>query len=462
MSLAAVILAAGKGTRMKSKAPKVLHKICGSSMLSYVLEAVSSAGVEQKIVVVGFGADLVAREVADKGRIALQTEQLGTAHALLQAKPLLKEFSGQILVLCGDTPLIEPDTLSALVEAHRAQGAAATVLTAEVVDPTGYGRIIRDERGRVKRIVEQKDASPEEIKVREINTGIYCFESAGLFEALDKVTPANAQGEYYLTDIIKTYAAEGRTVGAVLLANQNEAAGINDRVQLAEAERVIRSRVLLDLMRSGVTVVDPQSTFVDRGVRIGRDTIIYPFSFVEGNTSVGEDCTIGPNTRLVDSAVGNGVTIQNSIALESVIKDRCTIGPFAYLRPETRLGEDVKVGDFVEIKKSEIGNGSKVPHLSYVGDATVGRKVNIGCGTITCNYDGNKKWPTIIGDRAFIGSNTNLVAPVHIGEGATTGAGSTITRDVPDGALAVERAKQALVPDWESRKKNKAEKNKDS
>lgn len=461
MSLAAVILAAGKGTRMNSKLPKVLHKICGRPMLSYVLEAVTSAGVEQNIVVVGYGADLVAQEVADKGKVVLQEKQLGTAHALLQAKPLLKEFNGQILVLCGDTPLIEPATLRRLVESHRAAKAAATVLTAEMEDPTGYGRVIRDEQGRVGRIVEQKDASPEEAGVKEINTGIYCFESDGLFEALERVTPANAQGEYYLTDIIRDYAAAGRPVGAVLLANGAEAAGINDRVQLAGVEKVIRSRVLLELMKSGVTVVDPQSTFVDSGVRIGRDTIIHPFTFIEGNTTIGEDCVIGPVSRLVDSMVGNRVTIQNSIVLESYIQDSCTIGPFSYLRPETRLGEGVKVGDFVEIKKSVIGNGSKVPHLSYVGDATLGKDVNIGAGTITCNYDGQKKWPTYIGDRAFIGSNTNLVAPVKIGAGATTGAGSTITKDVPDGALGLERAQQALVLDWENRKKNKS-KNKDS
>lgn len=462
MNLASVILAAGKGTRMKSKVPKVLHKICGISMLSYVLDSVAAAGVEQKIVVAGYGAELVAQEVAGKAQVVLQAEQLGTAHALLQARPLLEDFNGQILVLCGDTPLIEPATLSRLVELHRASGTAATVLTAEVVDPTGYGRIIRDGQGLVKSIVEQKDASPQELNVHEINTGIYCFESAGLFDALAKVTPANAQGEYYLTDIIKSYAAEGRTIGAVLLSDQAEAAGVNDRVQLAEVERVFRSRVLLELMRSGVTVVDPQSTFIDRGVRIGRDTVIYPFTIIEGKTTIGEDCVIGPDTRLVDSEVGSGVTIKNSIVLESYIQDRCSIGPFSYLRPETRLGQDVKVGDFVEIKKSDIGNGSKVPHLSYVGDATLGSKVNIGAGTITCNYDGQKKWPTHIGDRAFIGSNTNLVAPVKVGAGATTGAGSTITKDVPDGALGLERAQQALILDWESRKKNKAGKSKDN
>ncbi|NMA51840.1 MAG: bifunctional UDP-N-acetylglucosamine diphosphorylase/glucosamine-1-phosphate N-acetyltransferase GlmU [Peptococcaceae bacterium] len=458
MKLAAVILAAGKGTRMKSKAPKVLHKICGSSMLSYVLDAVEAAGVELSIVVAGHGAELVTREVAGRGQVVLQEQQLGTAHALLQARSLLQGFVGQVLVLCGDTPLIESATLVRLVESHRSSGAAATVLTAELAEPAGYGRVIRDQQGQVLRIVEEKDASPQEKNVHEINTGIYCFEAEGLFEALEAVTPDNAQGEYYLTDVVKAYKAGDRVVGAMLLANPVEATGINDRVQLAEVERVIRTKVLQDLMLNGVTVLDPQSTFVDRGVRIGIDTVIYPFTMLEGGTSIGEDCIIGPHTRLVDAELVNGVTIQNSIVLESHIGHRCTIGPFAYIRPETRLGEGVKVGDLVEIKKSQIGNGSKVPHLAYVGDATLGRDVNIGAGTITCNYDGQKKWPTYIGDRAFIGSNTNLVAPVNIGAGATTGAGSTITKDVPDGALGLERAQQTLILDWETRQKKKAEK----
>jgi bifunctional UDP-N-acetylglucosamine pyrophosphorylase/glucosamine-1-phosphate N-acetyltransferase len=455
MKLAAVILAAGKGTRMKSKLPKVLHTLCGQSMLSWVINAVTAAGVEQTVVVVGHGAEQVAREVEGRVRVALQAEQLGTAHALLQAGPHLKDFRGQLLVLCGDTPLIEADTLSLLVQNHRSSGAAATVLTTEMEDPSGYGRVIRNDRGGVCKIVEHKDATPEEKKIREVNTGIYCFEVDGLFDALGRIAPVNTQGEYYLTDVIEMYAGGGRTVNAVLSKDSVEFTGINDRVQLAEVEQVMRRRVLRNLMESGVTVVDPASTFVDRGVVVGRDTIIYPFTLLEGRTVIGEDCVIGPGSHLVNTTVGSGVTIQNSIVLGSLIGDDCAIGPFSYLRPETRLEKGVKVGDFVEIKKSLIGKGSKVPHLSYVGDATLGANINIGAGTITCNYNGYKKWPTRIGDGAFIGSNTNLVAPVEIGAGAVTGAGSTITRDVPAGALAVERASQKVVPDWAQRKKKK-------
>lgn len=455
MNLAAVILAAGKGTRMKSKLPKVLHKLCGSPMLSYVTSAVAAAGVEKTVVVVGYGADLVAREVEGQAQVALQSEQLGTAHALMQAGPFLRDFPGQLLILCGDTPLIEAGTLAQLVEGHRVAGSAATVLTAEMEDPTGYGRVIRDGLGRVAKIVEQKDASPEEKKVREVNTGIYCFEVAGLFDELNRITPTNAQGEYYLTDLVEIYARKGLTVEAVTLQNPREVTGINDRLQLAEVEQYMRGRVLAELMKSGVTVLDPLSTFVDRSVQVGRDTVIYPFTFIEGSTVIGEDCTVGPGSRLMNAKVGDGVSIQNSIVIDSHIEDHCSIGPFAYLRPETRLGRGVKVGDFVEIKKSLIGDGSKVPHLSYIGDAKVGENVNIGAGTITCNYDGHSKWPTRIGDGAFIGSNSNLVAPVEIGARAITGAGSTITKDIPAGALGVERAKQTVVPNWADRKKDK-------
>ncbi|MCG9969018.1 bifunctional UDP-N-acetylglucosamine diphosphorylase/glucosamine-1-phosphate N-acetyltransferase GlmU [Pelotomaculum terephthalicicum JT] len=455
MELAAVILAAGKGTRMKSKLPKVLHTVCGSAMLSCVVDAAAGAGVQKMVVVAGFGADQVAREVDGRAEVVLQAEQLGTAHALAQAGPLLKDFSGCLLVLCGDTPLIEAGTLAELVEKHRSMGAAATVLTAEMENPAGYGRVIRDEQGRVLKIVEQKDASADEILVREVNTGVYCFEGAGLFDTLARITPANAQGEYYLTDIIDIYAKNGRTVGAVVLKNHMEMTGINDRVQLAEVEQYMRRRVLNELMRAGVTVIDPLSTFVSRKARVGRDTVIHPFTIIEGETVIGEDCVIGPGSRLVDAAVGNGVSIQNSIVLDSDIGDNCNIGPYAYLRPETTLGRTVKVGDFVEIKKSVIGDGSKVPHLSYVGDAVVGKKVNVGAGTITCNYDGRQKWTTRIGDGAFIGSNTNLVAPVEVGGQAVTGAGSTITKDVAPGALGVERAKQIVIKNWADRKKIK-------
>jgi bifunctional UDP-N-acetylglucosamine pyrophosphorylase/glucosamine-1-phosphate N-acetyltransferase len=455
MKLAAVILAAGKGTRMKSKRPKVMHTLCGQPMLSWVMDAVTAAGVDQTLVVAGHGADQVARQVEGRAGVALQAEQLGTAHALLQAGPYLKDFPGQLLVLCGDTPLIEADTLLMLVQNHRSSGAAATVLTTEMADPAGYGRVIRDARGRVGKIVEHKDAAPEEKQIKEVNTGIYCFEVAGLFDTLGRIAPANVQGECYLTDVIEMYVRQGKAVNAVLLKDPAEVTGINDRSQLAEVELIMRRRVLGSLMESGVSVVDPASTFVDHGVVVGRDTVIQPFTMLQGRTVIGEDCVIGPGSRICGATVGNGVTIQNSIVVDSLVGDGCSIGPFSYLRPGTRLEEGVKVGDFVEIKKSLIGKGSKVPHLSYVGDATLGQDINIGAGTITCNYDGCKKWPTRIGDGAFIGSNTNLVAPVEIGAGAVTGAGSTITKNVPAGALAVERADQKVLPGWALRRQKK-------
>lgn len=455
MDLATVILAAGKGTRMKSKLPKVLHNVCGSTMLSYVIDAVHGAGVKKIIVVVGYGADKVAREVEGRAQVAHQAEQLGTAHALMQAGPFLSDFKGQLLVLCGDTPLIESGTLLELIQSHRSAGSAATVLTAIMKDPAGYGRVVRDNQGGVVKIIEQKDASPDERQIREVNTGVYCFECDGLFEALSHLSPNNAQGEYYLTDIIEMNVRCGRRVGAVTLENPLETTGINDRVQMAEAERYMRGRILKELMMSGVTVIDPHSTFVDRKAQVGRDTVIYPFTFIEGNTVIGEDCIIGPGSRLINAVVGDGVSIQNSIVTESSMEDRCSIGPFSHLRPGNCLGREVKVGNFSEVKKSVVGDGSKVPHLSYVGDATIGKNVNIGAGTITCNYDGRNKWPTRIEDGVLIGSNTNLVAPVEIGAGAVTGAGSTITRDVPAGSLAVERAKQKVIPGWHISDKNK-------
>ena len=455
MNEAAVILAAGKGTRMLSKLPKVLHKVCGKAMITCVIDAALEAGFQKAVVVAGFGAEQVAAEISGKGAVVLQEEQLGTAHALLQAEPELKEFTGNILVLCGDTPLIQKETLQQLAEAHQSSDAVATVLTAKVSDPTGYGRVIRDERGFVHKIVEELDANADELSVNEINTGMYCFNSAGLFDALRQIKPANAQGEYYLTDIIDIYNNSGRSVGALAVTNPMETSGINDRVQLAQADNYMRARVLENMMRSGVTIIDPNSTFVGLKVRVGHDTVIHPFTILEGDSVVGEDCVLGPGSRLVDTIVGNGVTIMNSITLESNIADGCNIGPFAYLRPGTFLGQGVKVGDFVEIKKSFVGDGTKIPHLSYVGDSMIGKKVNVGAGTITCNYDGSKKWITRINDGAFIGSNTNLVAPVEVGKSAIIGAGSTITKDVADGALGVERARQTVIKAWTDRKKSK-------
>ncbi len=460
MELATVVLAAGKGTRMKSKLPKVLHNICGATMLSYVLDAAHRAGAGRTIVVVGYGADQVACEVAGRAQIVHQAEQLGTAHALLQAAPLLNDFSGDLLVLCGDTPLIEAGTLADLIKSHRSTGVTATVLTADPENPVGYGRVIRDNQGGIVKIIEEKDASPGEKRIHEVNTGIYCFKTDGLFADLSLLSPNNAQGEYYLTDIIEANVKRGRPVGTATLVNPMEMKGINDRVQLAEAERYMRLRILRELMLSGVTVTDPQSVFIDRKVKVGRDTIIYPHTFIEGDTVIGEDCVIGPCARLVSAVVGNGVSVQYSVVCESSMGDGCSIGPFSHLRPGNNLGRRVKVGNFSEIKKSVVGDGSKVSHLSYVGDAVLGKNVNIGAGTITCNYDGRNKWPTRLEDDVFIGSNTNLVAPVKIGAGSFTGAGSTITKDVPAGSLAVERSKQTIITGWAGRDKNKKDKTK--
>lgn len=452
MRLAAVVLAAGKGTRMKSHLPKVLHKVCGLPMISHVLGAVEGAGADRIVVVAGYGGDLVAKEVGGRAEVVFQERQLGTAHALLQAGGLLKDFSGNILVVCGDTPLVTDITLRALVERHIERGARATVLTSVLPDPTGYGRVIRDKHGDVQKIVEQKDAVQEELAVTEINSGIYCFANEGLFTALDQLSPDNAQGEYYLTDIIGKYVLAGEKVGVLTGADAAEIMGINDRCQLASAEAALRRREVERIMLSGVTVLDPSSTFVDSGVNIGQDTIIYPNTFLESGCSIGERCVLGPGTHLTGVVLGNNVTVRYSVVHDSIIAEGCSIGPFSYIRPGCELGKNVKVGDFVELKKTKIGEGSKVPHLSYVGDATLGEKVNIGAGTITCNYDGVNKSPTVIGDHAFIGSNTNLVAPVNVGAGAVTGAGSTITKDVPPGALGVARGQQKNIPEWQARK----------
>lgn len=452
MELAAVILAAGKGTRMKSDLPKVLHPVGGKPMLGHVLDAVAQAGATQRIVVAGFGARQVIDFVGNDARVVLQEKQLGTAHALLQAEDELKDFSGDLLVVCGDTPLLRGSTLANLARHHRETGAAATLLTAEMADPTGYGRVIRAANGNVARIVEQKDASPEELQVKEINTGVYCFKVPGLFAALKEISPANAQGEYYLTDIIGIFTQRGMNVQAVALADAQEVQGINDRIQLSRAAAVLRRRTLDDLMASGVTIVDPNNTYIDQGVKIGRDSTILPFTFLLGNTEVGSGCTIGPGSKITDCMIGEQVEIQYSVAIASRIGSGAVVGPYAYIRPGTVVGEQVKIGDFVEIKKSTIGKGSKIPHLSYVGDAVIGEKVNVGAGTITCNYDGKNKYQTILEDNAFIGSNTNLVAPVKVGQGAVVAAGSTITKDVPPNALGVARERQTNVEDWVKRR----------
>ena len=449
----AVILAAGKGTRMKSALPKVLHAVGGKSMLRHVMTAAEQAGAKRMLVVVGFGGDKVQAEIGAAAEFVLQAEQLGTGHAMMQVQPVLAGFSGTILLLCGDTPLLTGQALLDLVAAHQQSGAAATVLTAKPADATGYGRILRDESGQVLGIVEQKDATAEQKQIGEINTGIYCFEAAPLFAALAGLTCNNAQGEYYLTDVLAILAQAGQQVGAVEVADFQETLGINSRLQLAEAEKILRQRKLVELMDSGVTVMDPASTFVDASVSVGEDTVLYPFTWLEGETTIGRDCRIGPNSRISDSQLGDAVTLHFSYAHECKIAGGVSVGPYVHLRPDTELSAGVKVGNFVEIKNSRVGVGSKLPHLSYIGDTDIGSGVNIGSGTITVNYDGKKKHRTHIGDDAFIGCNTNLVAPVSVGAGAYIAAGSTITKDVPDGALGVGRARQSNIAGWVEKKK---------
>lgn len=449
----AVILAAGLGTRMKSKQPKVLHHVAGVPMVTHVLDALQQVAVEDIIIVLGYQAEKVQEVLGAGYRYVYQQEQLGTGHALLQALPLLAEYAdgGNCLVVCGDTPLLRGETLTGLKEKHEQSGAKATVLTAMLEEPMGYGRIIKGATG-ISKIVEEKDASPAEKAVREINTGAYCFDLDSLKEGLARLTPANAQGEYYLTDLIKFLVDKHELVETFLLEDSLEAMGVNNRLQLSAAEAHLRRRILRELMWQGVTIIDPEHTYVDKTVKIGQDTILYPGVILEGQTVIGENCRIGPDTRIVDSRVGDDCVINNSVLLESKIGCSCLIGPYSYLRPGTELADQVKVGDFVEVKKSLVGRGSKIPHLSYVGDSILGEKVNIGAGTITCNYDGEKKHQTIIGDQVFVGSNTNLVAPIEVGSGAYIGAGSTVTKDIPAGALAIARGRQRNLENWGTQK----------
>ena len=451
--LVTVILAAGKGTRMKSALPKVLHKVCGKEMVRCVLDAATSAGSKRNIVVVGFGADEVRKALDGAAEVVVQEEQLGTGHAVLQAEPYLRETKGMVMVLCGDTPLLTVGLLRKLYEEHEKAGAKATVLTAIMPDATGYGRVIRTASGDVDRIVEHKDATENERKVREVNAGIYCFEKDALFSALSKVGCENAQGEYYLPDVLSILRGRGEKVWAVTADDYEETLGVNSRIHLAQAEKILRRRKNLELMESGVTLMDPESTFIDMDVSVGRDTVIYPFTWLEGKTNVGGGCNLGPSSRFTDVKIGDGVTAHFVYAHECEIEDGVTMGPFVHIRPDSQIGKDAKIGNFVEVKNSNIGEGSKLPHLQYIGDCDMGAGVNMGCGTITVNYDGKQKFRTKIGDNAFVGCNSNLVAPVSVGDGAYIAAGSTITKDVPAEELAVARARQKNIPNWPDKRK---------
>lgn len=438
----AVILAAGKGTRMKSKLYKVLHPVCGKPMVEHVLEEVEAAGIENIVTIVGHGAEMVQNQLGERSEFALQEEQLGTAHAVMQAASFLENKDGITLVICGDTPLISSETMDALFKHHQDTNAKVTVLTAHAENPTGYGRIVRNSDGFVERIVEQKDATEEERQIQEINTGTYCFDNKLLFDALKKVGNDNVQGEYYLPDVLEILKDQGEIVSAYQTERFEETLGVNDRVALAQAETYMKNRINNKHMLNGVSIIDPENTYISADAVIGADTVIYPGTMIQGKTEIAGDCIIGPNSEIKDCHIGEGSHIRQSVASDSKIGERVNIGPFAHIRPASDIGNDVKVGNFVEIKKAKFGNGSKASHLSYIGDAEVGEHVNIGCGSITVNYDGKRKFKTIIEDDVFIGCNSNLIAPVTVKKGSYVAAGSTITEEVPEDALSIARARQ--------------------
>lgn len=450
--LVTVILAAGKGTRMKSKLPKVLHKAGGKTMLQHVIDAAKAAGAKRNIVVTGFGGEMVREAIGDQAEFVTQTEQLGTGHAVLQTKDLLKDETGTVMVLCGDTPLLTGALLKKLYDEHVAAEAKATVLTAIMPDATGYGRIIRSADGSVEKIVEHKDATAEEREVREVNSGIYCFAAKDLFEALSHVTNDNAQGEYYLPDVLEILKKKGEKIWAVAADDYEDTLGINSRLQLAGAEKILRRRKNEELMSEGVTIMDPATTYIDDDVKVGRDTVIYPMTWLEHGTVIGGECEIGPNVRFQDVKCGNRVTGQFIYAHECQIDDDVKLGQFVHLRPNTHLFEGVKIDNFIEVKNSNIGKGSKLPHLSYIGDCDMGENVNMGCGTITVNYDGKAKHRTKIGNNAFVGCNSNLVAPVTIEDDAYIAAGSTITKTAPKGKLSIARARQTVIESWHDKR----------
>ncbi len=450
-----VVLAAGQGTRMKSALPKVLHPVAGRPMIEQVVRTAGTLSPASITVIVGHQAEVVQAflEGREGMKFALQAPQLGTAHALQQAEPMLAGRAGTVVLLSGDVPLLKPATLRRLLEVHRGANAAATVVTATVERPYGYGRVIRV-AGRIARIVEERDASPAQRRVREINSGIYAFDLAPLFDQLRDIAATNAQGEYYLTDLVALYRRRKLPVETVMVEDPNEIRGINTRSELAELSAIMRQNKNEELMAAGVTIVDPANTYIDPGVEVGPDTVIHPGVVIEGHSKIGSACEIHGYVRIKDSELADKVTVNNFCVLVGArVADEATIGPFAHLRPASDVGPAAKVGNFVELKKTTLGQGSKVNHLTYLGDATVGAHVNVGAGTITCNYDGQKKHETVIEDGAFIGSDTQLIAPVRVGKGAYVGAGSSITEDVPAGALGIGRGRQSNVEGWVERRK---------
>jgi bifunctional UDP-N-acetylglucosamine pyrophosphorylase/glucosamine-1-phosphate N-acetyltransferase len=445
-----VVLAAGKGTRMKARRPKVLHPMAGLPIIGHVLRTAAALHPASVLLIVGHQADEVQRALAGSPglRFAIQEPQLGTGHAVLAAEPFVEGRTGTLVLLYGDVPLLRPATVERLVDHHRATGAAATVLTAVLDDPFGYGRIIRED-GRLVRIVEERDADAHERQVREINSGIYAFDLPPLFDALRGLAASNTQGEYYLTDLVATYRQRGLPLETVLVDDPVEVRGINSQSELADLTAHLRAARCRDLMAEGVTLLDPTTTYVDVDVRVGPDTVVHPDVHLEGHTRIGAGCEVHAGTRIVDSSVDDGAVIRNHCVIQqSRIAGGAVVGPFAHIRPDSDVCEGAHVGNFVELKKTVLGAGSKANHLAYLGDATIGADVNIGAGTITCNYDGTRKHQTTIEDGVFIGSDSQLVAPVTIGRGAYVAAGSSIVEDVPAGALGIARGRQVNKAGW--------------
>lgn len=444
--LYSIILAAGEGKRMKSKLPKPLQKACGRALIDYVCDAARAAGAEKSIVIIGHGAEQMREYLGDSVEYAEQKERLGTGHAVMQGIKPIADKCGTVIILSGDVPLVTADMIQNAYSEHLSTERTATVVTAIADNPFGYGRVIRC-GGEVEKIVEEKDASPDEKAVCEINSGIYLFDIQKLKSALGRISNDNSQGEYYLTDVLGILKGDGEKIGA-FITDLEQILGVNDKIQLAEIDKILNSKNVMRLMRDGARILNPETVRADSDVIVGADTVIYPNTILEGKCVIGEDCVIGPNTRLVNTVVGDATEVQSSVAIDSRIGRNTAVGPFAYLRPNSNVGNDVKVGDFVEVKNSNVGNGTKIAHLTYVGDADVGKRVNFGCGTVIVNYDGINKHRTIIEDDCFIGCNSNLVSPVTLHKGAYTAAGSTITDEVPKDALAIARARQVVKENW--------------
>lgn len=444
-NITAVILAAGEGKRMYSKLPKVLHKLCGFAMVEHVINSAKELGCQEPVVVIGHGADQVRKAIKDV-KFVMQEQQLGTGHAVMQAEEFINE--NDILVLYGDTPLVSADKLKEMYQFHKNGNYGVTVLTADLDNPAGYGRIVRDHNGLIDAIVEDKDADQTVKQFKEINSGMYFFKGEELKKALKKLTNNNAQGEYYLTDALQIIKAEGYGIAAFKTDDPAEIMGVNNKLQLSEAAEIMRNRIMKSHMLAGVTIIDAKNTYIDKSVKIAKDVTIYPGCILEGSTVIDEDCIIGPNTRIVDSVLDKGVHAQNSVILESKIGEETSVGPFAYLRPGNLIGKQCKVGDFVEMKNSTFGDHSKASHLTYIGDGDVGSNVNLGCGVVFVNYDGKNKFRAVVEDNCFVGCNVNLVAPVTVKKDSYVAAGTTVTIDVPESSLSIGRARQENKEGW--------------